>query len=127
LGDFLAQLQQIKKMGPITQLIGMMPGVDKKMLDAIDASDGEKRMKRIEAIIQSMTEEEREKPQIIGASRKIRIAKGSGTRVQDVNELLKQFDQMKKMMKELSGPKQAKLMKRMKRLGGMGGNFPGKF
>jgi len=118
LGDFLAQLQQIKKMGPLTQLIGMMPGVDKKMLDSIDAADGEKRMKRIEAIIQSMTEEERQKPQIIGASRKIRISKGSGTRVQDVNELLKQFDQMKKMMKQFSGPKQAKMLKRMKRLGG---------
>jgi len=118
LGDFLAQLQQIKKMGPLTQLIGMMPGVDKKMLDSIDAADGEKRMKRMEAIIQSMTEEERQKPQIIGASRKIRISKGSGTRVQDVNELLKQFDQMKKMMKQFSGPKQAKMLKRMKRLGG---------
>jgi signal recognition particle subunit SRP54 len=118
LGDFLAQLQQIKKMGPISQLIGMMPGVDKKMLDSIDSSDSEKRLKRIEAIIQSMTEEERRKPQIIGASRKVRISKGSGTRVQDVNELLKQFDQMKKMMKQFSGPKQAKMMKRMKRLGG---------
>ena len=118
LGDFLGQLQQIKKMGPITQLIGMMPGVDKKMLDSIDAADSEKRMKRIEAIIQSMTEEERRKPQIIGASRKVRISKGSGTRVQDVNELLKQFDQMKQMMKQFSGAKGAKMMKRMKRFGG---------
>lgn len=117
LGDFLGQLQQIKKMGSITQLIGMIPGVDKKMLDAVDASDSEKRLKRIEAIIQSMTEEERSKPQIIGASRKIRIAKGSGTRVQDVNEILKQFDQMKKMMKQFSGGRQAKMMKKMKRLG----------
>ena len=64
------------------------------------------------------TEEERQKPQVIGASRKVRIAKGSGTRVQDVNELLKQFEQMKKMMKQFSNPKQAKLLKRMKRLGG---------
>ena len=87
------------------------------MLDAVDASDSEKRLKRIEAIIQSMTEEERSKPQIIGASRKIRIAKGSGTRVQDVNEILKQFDQMKKMMKQFSGGRQAKMMKKMKRLG----------
>lgn len=118
LGDFLNQLQQIKKMGSITQLIGMLPGIDKKMLDAVDASDSESRLKRIEAVIQSMTEEERQKPQIIGASRKVRIAKGSGTRVQDVNELLKQFDQMKQMMKQLSGPKQAKMMKRMKRMGG---------
>ena len=118
LGDFLGQLQQIKKMGPISQLIGMMPGVDKKMMDSIDAADSEKRLKRIEAIIQSMTEEERRKPQVIGASRKVRIAKGSGTRVQDVNELLKQFDQMKKLMKQFSGPKQAKMLKRMKRMGG---------
>ncbi len=118
LGDFLNQLQQIKKMGPITQLIGMMPGVDKKMLESVNAEDSEKKMRRTEAIIQSMTEEERQKPQIIGASRKIRISKGSGTRVQDVNELLKQFDQMKKMMKQLSGPNQAKMMKKMKRLGG---------
>jgi len=118
LSDFLAQMQQIKKMGSLSQLIGMMPGVDKKMLDSVDMEKSEKRMKHIEAIIRSMTEEERAKPQIIGASRKIRIAKGSGTRVQDVNELLKQFDQMKKMMKEFSGPKQAKLLKRMKKLGG---------
>ncbi|HIU47758.1 MAG TPA: signal recognition particle protein, partial [Candidatus Avimonoglobus intestinipullorum] len=103
LDDFLTQLQQIKKMGPISQLMGMIPGVDKKALEAIDASDSEKRLKRVEAIIQSMTAEERQKPQIIGASRKVRISKGSGTRVQDVNELLKQFDQMKQMMKQFSG------------------------
>ena len=118
LNDFLAQLQQIKKMGSLSQLIGMMPGVDKKTLDSVDMDKSEKRLKHIEAIIRSMTEEERQKPQIIGASRKVRISKGSGTKVQEVNELLKQFDQMKKMMKEFSGPKQAKLLKRMKRLGG---------
>ena len=118
LNDFLAQLQQIKKMGSLSQLIGMMPGVDKKTLDSVDMDKSEKRLKHIEAIIRSMTEEERQKPQIIGASRKVRISKGSGTKVQEVNELLKQFDQMKKMMKEISGPKQAKLLKRMKRLGG---------
>ena len=118
LNDFLAQLQQIKKMGSLSQLIGMMPGVDKKTLDSVDMDKSEKRLKHIEAIIRSMTEEERQKPQIIGARRKVRISKGSGTKVQEVNELLKQFDQMKKMMKEFSGPKQAKLLKRMKRLGG---------
>ncbi len=116
--DFLNQLQQIKKMGPISQLIGMMPGIDKKALDKINEADGEKKMKRTEAIIQSMTPKERANPKIIAASRKVRIAKGSGTRVQDVNELLKQFDQMKQIMKQFSGPKQAKLMKRMKKLGG---------
>ena len=115
LDDFLTQLQQIKKMGSISQLMGMIPGVDKKALEAIDASDSEKRLKRVEAIIQSMTAEERQRPQIIGASRKVRISKGSGTRVQDVNELLKQFDQMKQMMKQFSGGRQAKMLKKMKR------------
>ena len=118
LEDFLQQLQQIKKMGPLSQLMGMIPGVDKKMLDSVDMEDGEKRMKRIEAIIRSMTPEERQKPQIINANRKIRIAKGSGTRVQDVNTLLKQFDQMKQMMKQFTNPKQQRMLKRMQRFGG---------
>ena len=118
LEDFLAQLQQIKKMGPLSQLVGMIPGIDKKALDSINMEDGEKRMKTIEAIIRSMTPEERQKPQIIGANRKIRIAKGSGTRVQDVNTLLKQFDQMKQMMKQFTNPKQQKMLKRMQKLSG---------
>ena len=118
LEDFLAQLQQIKKMGSITKLVGMIPGVDRKMLDKIDEADGEKRMKRTEAIIQSMTPKERENPKIIAASRKVRIAKGSGTRVQDVNELLKQFEQMRQMMKQFSGGKQAKMLKRIKKFKG---------
>lgn len=118
LEDFLNQLQQIKKMGSISQLLGMMPGIDKKMMDKINEADGEKKMKRTEAIIQSMTPKERENPKIIAASRKVRIAKGSGTRVQDVNELLKQFDQMKQMMKQLSGGKQAKMLRRLKKMGG---------
>ena len=117
LEDFLTQLQQIKKMGPITKLVGMIPGIDRKMLDKIDEADGEKRMKRTEAIICSMTPEERENPKIIAANRKVRIAKGSGTRVQDVNELLKQFEQMRKMMKQFSGGKQEKLLRRMKKHG----------
>ncbi len=117
LDDFLGQLQQIKKMGSITKLIGMMPGVDKKMLDKIDEADSEKKMKRTEAIIQSMTPYERENPKIIAASRKVRIAKGSGTRVQDVNELLKQFEGMRQMMKQFSGGKQAKMLKKMKKFG----------
>lgn len=117
LDDFLGQLQQIKKMGSITKLIGMMPGVDKKMLDKIDEADSEKKMKRTEAIIQSMTQYERENPKIIAASRKVRIAKGSGTRVQDVNELLKQFESMRQMMKQFSGGKQAKMLKKMKKYG----------
>lgn len=120
LEDFLAQLQQIKKMGPLSQLVGMIPGVDKKALDSVDMESGEKRMKQIEAIIRSMTPEERQKPQIIGANRKIRIAKGSGTRVQDVNSLLKQFDQMKQMMRQFTSPRQQKMLKRMKKLSGRG-------
>ncbi len=117
LEDFLSQLQQIKKMGSISQILGMMPGVDKRALDQINDADSEKKLKRTEAIIQSMTPKERENPKIIAASRKIRIAKGSGTRVQDVNELLKQFEQMRQMMKQLSGGKQAKMLKRMKKFG----------
>lgn len=116
--DFLAQLQQIKKLGSITQIMGMIPGVDRKMLSSVDEQGSEKKLVRIEAIIKSMTTLERQKPQIIGASRKVRIAKGSGTRVQDVNELLKQFDQMKQMMKQLSNPKQQRLLKRMKKMSG---------
>lgn len=117
LDDFLGQLQQIKKMGSITKLLGMMPGVDRKMLDKVDEADSERRMKRTEAIIQSMTRYERENPKVIAASRKVRIAKGSGTRVQDVNELLKQFEQMNKMMKQFSGGKQARMLKKMKKFG----------
>ena len=116
--DFLAQLQQIKKLGSITQIMGMIPGVDRKMLSSVDEQGSEKKLVRIEAIIKSMTTRERQKPQIIGASRKVRIAKGSGTRVQDVNELLKQFDQMNQMMKQLSNPKQQRLLKRMKKMSG---------
>ena len=79
------------------------------------AEENEKKMLHIEAIIQSMTQEERRKPSIIGASRKVRISKGSGTRVQDVNQLLKQFEQMQKMMKQLSGGRQAKMLKRLRK------------
>ena len=118
LEDFMAQLQQIKKLGSITQIMGMLPGVDKKMLDSVDEQGSEKKLVRIEAIIKSMTPQERQKPQIIGASRKVRIAKGSGTRVQDVNELLKQFDQMKQMMKQFQNPKQQKMLKRMQKMSG---------
>jgi signal recognition particle subunit SRP54 len=119
LEDFLGVFRQIKGMGSITKLIGMIPGVDKKVLDSVDVDESESRMKHIEAIIQSMTPKERANPAIIGANRKIRIAKGSGTRVQDVNQLLKQFGEMQKMMKQFSGPKQSKMLKRMKRMGGM--------
>ena len=115
LDDFLAQLKQIKKLGSFSQILGMLPGVDRKMLDAVDTEENAKRMVHIEAIIQSMTLEERRNPKIIAANRKIRIAKGSGTRVQDVNQLLKQFEQMIDMMKQLSGGKQANMLIRMRK------------
>lgn len=116
LEDFLNQLRQIKKLGSFGQILGMLPGIDKKAMEQINTDESEKKLARTEAIICSMTSAERQKPQIIAASRKVRIAKGSGTRVQDVNELLKQFEQMKKMMKELSGPRQARLMKKMQKM-----------
>ena len=100
LDDYLDQMQQLKKMGNIESLLGMMPGVNSKALK--DAKIDERQMAHTEAIIRSMTMKEREKPDIIGASRKLRIAKGSGTSVEDVNKLLKQFDQMRKMMKQMA-------------------------
>ena len=101
LDDFLDQMKQVKKMGNLEQLMGMMPGVKPGALK--NAEIDEKQMGRIEAIILSMTKAERTKPEIINGSRRKRIAKGSGTSVEEVNRLLKQFDQMKKMMKQLTG------------------------
>ena len=101
LDDFLEQMRQLKKMGNLDQLLGMMPGVNAGALK--NAEIDEKQMDKIEAIILSMTMEERLKPEIINGSRRKRIAKGSGTSVEDVNRLLRQFDQMKKMMKQFSG------------------------
>ncbi len=115
LDDFLEQLKQIKKLGSFSQILGMLPGVDKKMLDAVDTEENAKKMLHTEAIIQSMTMAERRNPKIIAANRKIRIAKGSGTRVQDVNQLLKQFDEMQKMMKQFSGGKQQRMIKRLRK------------
>ncbi|GMQ78652.1 MAG: signal recognition particle protein [Anaerolineae bacterium] len=100
LEDFLKQMQQIKKMGPVAQIMDMIPGMG-KMVGDVDLSGAEKDLKRIEAIIQSMTPRERKNPKIIKASRKRRIASGSGTTVQDVNVLLRQFRQMQNMMKQL--------------------------
>ena len=103
LEDFLAQLYQLKKMGNLNQLISMVPGVNAGALK--DVQLDEKHMARIEAIILSMTKEERLRPEVINGSRRKRIASGSGTTVEDVNKLLRQFDQMKKMMKQFSGNK----------------------
>ncbi len=101
LDDFLAQMHQLKKMGNIEQLLGMLPGVKPGALK--DAKVDEAQMARTEAIILSMTKAERMRPEIINGSRRKRIAQGSGTSVEDINKLLKQFDQMRKMMKQLSG------------------------
>ena len=98
--DFLSQLQQIQKMGPLDQLMGMIPGMNKMKNLQVD----EKEIKHVEAIIYSMTPEEREKPFLINGSRRSRIAKGSGTSIQQVNRLVKQFNQMKKMMKQFKNP-----------------------
>ena len=113
LEDFLSQLKQMKKMGPLSQLVGMLPGMNKEMLKNVNVDD--RQFARTEAIILSMTIEERRNPSIINASRKIRIAEGSGTKVQDVNALLKQFDMMQKMIKQFMGNKGLK--KKMKMMG----------
>ena len=115
LEDFLAQLQQMKKMGPLGSIMKMMPG-----MSGVQVGEKEERkLKRTEAIIQSMTKKERARPEILNGSRRARIAKGSGTKVSDVNALLKQFSQMRQMMKMLKGGKMKALMR------GLGGKIPG--
>ena len=120
LQDFYDQLVQLKSMGSMQDLLAQLPGGANLKNVQLD----EKAMVRNEAIILSMTAKERENPNIIGASRKKRIANGAGVRVEDVNRLLKSFDQMRSMMKQFSGPGMGKKMKRMRGFGGMGG-FPG--
>lgn len=100
LDDFMEQIQQIKNMGPLEDLLAMIPGVNNKMLKQVNVDD--LGFQRIEALISSMTTEERTKPEIIGKSRKERIAKGSGVDVKELNKLLKQFKELKKMMKQVS-------------------------
>jgi signal recognition particle subunit SRP54 len=117
--DFLSQLQQVKKMGNVKDLMGMIPGMGKAMKDVEIKDDA---FKHLEAIIQSMTPIERSNPDIITAQRKNRIAAGSGTNIQEVNKLMKQFEDTKKMMKMMSNPKgMAQMMKQMQ---GMGGGMP---
>lgn len=119
LNDFLAQMQQMKQMGPIGSIMKMLPGAQ-----GLTVGDKElKEMKRSEAILQSMTFKERENPQILNASRRVRVAKGSGTKVSDVNEVLKKFAQMQKMMKMMQGGKGKEMMKRL--AGGMSGKGQG--
>lgn len=113
--DFLDQLEQMKNLGPLDQFLGMIPGVNAKALKGLDVND--KDLARLEAIIKSMTKKERENPDIIDSSRRKRIAIGSGTNVQDVNKLLKQFKETKKMMKKFT-----EMEKTMKKKGKFG--FP---
>jgi signal recognition particle subunit SRP54 len=119
--DFLSMMQQAKKLGPLSKLIEMVPGANTKALQGIDFSKGEKELVKIEAIINSMTLEERRNPPVVSASssRKKRIAKGSGTTIQMVNKLLKDFARMKKMMKQFSGSGMKKGFKK-----GPFGNLP---
>lgn len=115
MNDLLDQLRQIQKMGSIKNIISMLPGVGDKVKD-IDVD--EKQFSRIEAVITSMTNQERAKPSIINPSRKKRIAKGSGTKVEDVNRLIKQFEQMNQLMKQF-GKNNKMNKKAKKRLAGM--------
>jgi signal recognition particle subunit SRP54 len=121
LQDFYDQMVQMKSMGSMQDILAQMPGGAGMKNIQVD----EKAMARTEAIILSMTPKERENPDIIAASRKRRIAAGSGVRVEDVNRLLKSFDQMRKLIRQFSGPGAGKKMKRMGRFGGFGGGFPG--
>lgn len=100
LNDFLDQMQQVKKMGPLNQVLGMLPGMNSKAMQNVEVD--EKKMGHVEAIIQSMTAKERNDPSIINGSRRKRIAAGSGTTIQEVNRLLKEFEEMKKLMKMMT-------------------------
>lgn len=119
--DFLDQMEQMKNMGPLGDILGMLPGVKPGALKNVDID--EKKLSHVEAIIQAMTPRERELKDKLTPSRKERIAKGSGTSMQEVNALVKQFEQMQKMMKQLSGG----MGKKMKRRGGLFGGMPGGF
>jgi signal recognition particle subunit SRP54 len=114
LEDFLAQMQQVKKMGSMQSIMGMMPGMSGVQLP----DDAERQMKRTEAIIQSMTVQERRKPALLNGSRRMRIAAGAGVKVLEVNQLIKQFEQMQKMMKLMKGGGLQKLERQMKAMKG---------
>jgi len=128
MNDLLAQMQQLRSMGPLQQVLSMLPG-QKVQIGDEEAEQGERELRRVEAMIGSMTKAEREKPSLINPSRKRRIAAGSGTRVEDVNRLLRQFEQMQKMIRQFSKP--GKMNKKLRRMGGIpgmpgmgGGGFP---
>lgn len=108
LDDFLEQMQQVKKMGPIKDLLGMIPGMNQLNMEALNNVDPAKEMSRTEAIIQSMTKQERANPSILNGPRKKRIANGCGRSIADVNRLLKQFDELKKLMKQMNDMQRGK-------------------
>jgi signal recognition particle subunit SRP54 len=122
LEDFLSQLQSVKKMGSMQSILGMMPG-----MSGVQLGDGaEKQVARTEAIIRSMTHQERRKPDILNGNRRQRIAKGAGVKIADVNQLLKQFQQMQKMMRMMKGGGSKKMMRQMEAMQRSGkGGFPG--
>ncbi|HZP58897.1 MAG TPA: signal recognition particle protein [Opitutaceae bacterium] len=120
LEDFLAQMQQVKKMGSMQSILGMVPGLSGMQLP----EGADKQMARTEAIIKSMTPQERRKPEILNGSRRQRIANGAGVKLVEVNQLLKQFQQMQKMMKMMKGGGAKKMMRQMEAMKGKGG-FPG--
>ncbi len=119
--DFLGQINQIKKMGNIKDLASMIPGVGKALKD-VEIDDNA--FKSVEAMIGSMTPYEREHPECINMSRKMRIAKGAGVSIDEVNRITKQFEQMRKMMRQMTSPKMAQAMAQMQRLKGMKGGMP---
>ena len=115
LEDFLKQLKQIRKMGPLSSILGMMPGFAGQEMKNMKVDERE--LDRIEAIVLSMTPEERRRPELINGSRRLRIAKGSGTNVQAVNRLVKQFGQMRKVMKQMAGGKMPDMAALMRQAG----------
>jgi signal recognition particle subunit SRP54 len=122
LEDFLQQMRQVKKMGSLGSLVKMMPG-----MSGIEVGDREtKQMARTEAIILSMTPRERQQPHILNGTRRLRVARGAGLQVKDVNQLLKQFTQMRKMMKKMQGSKGRQMMKQMEAMQASG-KMPGGF
>ena len=123
LTDFYEQMTQLKKMGSLSDIIGMIPGIKASDLEGVGMDDG--MLRQMEAIILSMTPYERENPNVLNSSRKKRIAAGSGTQVVDVNRLLKQFDMLQTMTKQFSGSKMPRNMRKMMKKGGKGGMMPG--
>ena len=120
LEDFLAQIQQVKKMGSMQSIVGMLPG-----MSGVQLGDGaERQMARTEAIIKSMTHQERRKPEVLNGSRRQRIASGAGGKIADVNQLIKQFQQIQKMMRMMKGGGSKKMMRQLEAMKGKGG-FPG--